>query len=128
MTEPHVVKPPLPEADGGCRCVWLSWPDYLDGAPQLQAGSFVYCPVHFTPEGLEEFLGKSQEPPQPTDNWADLSTLACSTCRFFVVKEPLMRVGRCRRHSPSMEGYPVVYERDWCGDHKLGTNPSRRAP
>jgi hypothetical protein len=24
-----------------------------------------------------------------------------------------------------MDGYPVVYADDWCGDHKLGTNPSR---
>lgn len=28
-------------------------------------------------------------------------------------------VGRCRRHAPTMNGYPVVYETDWCGDHKL---------
>ena len=28
-------------------------------------------------------------------------------------------VGRCRRHAPTMTGYPVVYETDWCGDHKL---------
>jgi len=25
-----------------------------------------------------------------------------------------------------MNGYPVVYaEHDWCGDHKLDTNPSK---
>jgi len=28
-------------------------------------------------------------------------------------------VGRCRRHAPSMNGYPVVFPDDWCGDHKL---------
>jgi hypothetical protein len=28
-------------------------------------------------------------------------------------------VGRCRRHAPTMNGYPVVFEDDWCGDHKL---------
>lgn len=61
------------------------------------------------------------------DQWADLGTYCCETCRFFVPKtgdsgKPL---GRCRRHAPTMDGYPVVYMDDWCGDHKLGTNPSR---
>lgn len=28
-------------------------------------------------------------------------------------------LGRCRRHAPTMNGYPVVFESDWCGDHKL---------
>lgn len=57
------------------------------------------------------------------DNWADLSTYCCNTCRFFVPKSE--KNGRCRRHAPTMDGYPVVYPLDWCGDHKLGTNPSR---
>lgn len=58
------------------------------------------------------------------DAWADLSTYVCATCRFYVPKED--DKGRCRRHAPTMDGYPVVYEHDWCGDHKLGTNPSRQ--
>jgi len=28
-------------------------------------------------------------------------------------------IGRCRRHAPTMNGYPVVFGTDWCGDHKL---------
>lgn len=28
-------------------------------------------------------------------------------------------VGRCRRHAPTLNGYPVVLPKDWCGDHKL---------
>jgi len=28
-------------------------------------------------------------------------------------------IGRCRRHAPTMNGYPVVFSGDWCGDHKL---------
>jgi hypothetical protein len=28
-------------------------------------------------------------------------------------------IGRCRRHSPTMGGYPVVFVNDWCGDHRL---------
>lgn len=31
-------------------------------------------------------------------------------------------IGRCRRHAPSMNGYPVVWVSDWCGDHKLDEN------
>jgi hypothetical protein len=36
---------------------------------------------------------------------------------WFVKKKG--SVGRCRRHAPTMNGYPVVYKYDWCGDHKL---------
>jgi len=32
---------------------------------------------------------------------------------------PVERVGRCRRRAPTMDGYPVVFTNDWCGDHKL---------
>jgi hypothetical protein len=35
---------------------------------------------------------------------------------YFVEKGSL---GRCRRHAPTMSGYPVVFKNDWCGDHKL---------
>jgi hypothetical protein len=31
-------------------------------------------------------------------------------------------IGRCRKHSPSMSGYPVVFMTDWCGDHKVDEN------
>ncbi len=31
-------------------------------------------------------------------------------------------LGRCRRHSPTMNGYPAVFVNDWCGDHKLDEN------
>jgi hypothetical protein len=33
-----------------------------------------------------------------------------------------LEIGRCRRHAPSMNGYPVVFVTDWCGDHKLDEN------
>jgi hypothetical protein len=32
---------------------------------------------------------------------------------------PYPSLGRCRRRAPTMNGYPVVFEADWCGDHKL---------
>jgi hypothetical protein len=55
--------------------------------------------------------------------------MRCRTCIWFVEKvragiptEPVERVGRCRRHAPTMGGYPVVYISDWCGDHRLDEN------
>lgn len=72
------------------------------------------------------------------DPWKHRSSgMRCSTCMWFVAKEaapiaptaedPLGQrpptgrsdVGRCRRHAPTMSGYPVVFVADWCGDHRL---------
>ena len=57
------------------------------------------------------------KPPQGgsalADPWEHRSEgMKCKTCMWFVNF-------RCRRHAPSMNGYPAVYETDWCGDHKL---------
>lgn len=38
--------------------------------------------------------------------------MICSRCMYFCNM-------RCRRHAPTMSGYPAVFESDWCGDHKL---------
>lgn len=52
------------------------------------------------------------------DPWAHRSAgMRCHTCMWFVLKNA--DVGRCRRHAPTMNGYPVVYRTDWCGDHKV---------
>lgn len=61
------------------------------------------------------------------DPWIHRSTrMTCFTCMWFVEKaalnEPASPIGRCRRHAPTMSGYPVVYNTDWCGDHKLNEN------
>jgi len=65
------------------------------------------------------------------DPWIHRSSgMRCKTCIWFVSKEPQAltvtvkshEVGRCRRHAPSMGGYPVVYMTDWCGDHRLDEN------
>lgn len=54
----------------------------------------------------------------PADNWANRNaTMICSTCMYYKRKRGI--VGRCRRHAPTMQGFPVVYETDYCGDHKL---------
>ena len=63
--------------------------------------------------------------------------MRCATCMWFAAKVPLFdpinplppppttRIGRCRRHAPTMGGYPVVFQADWCGDHKLDENKQR---
>lgn len=61
------------------------------------------------------------------DPWIHRSKgMSCQTCMWFVEKKgvdnPAVKLGRCRRHSPSMNGYPVVFPNDWCGDHKLDEN------
>lgn len=66
-----------------------------------------------------------------TDNWQHRgSNMRCATCMWFVEKggrqvtpdDPLAQhphFGRCRRHAPTMDGFPAVYAGDFCGDHKL---------
>jgi hypothetical protein len=65
----------------------------------------------------------------PDDPWAHRAAgMRCSTCVSYVEKlnhsgaasltiYPV--IGRCRKHAPTLNGYPVVYPTDWCGDHKL---------
>jgi len=55
------------------------------------------------------------------DPWVHRSDgMRCKTCMWFVAKTK--NIGRCRRHAPTMSGYPVVFTQDWCGDHKLDEN------
>jgi len=63
------------------------------------------------------------------DPWKHRSrSVRCATCLWYVQKAKLegskniAPIGRCRRHAPTMNGYPVVFETDWCGDHKLDEN------
>ena len=57
------------------------------------------------------------------DPWKHRSlNMQCSTCMWYVAKHgPAngQEVGRCRRRSPTMNGYLVTLPIDWCGDHKL---------
>ncbi len=55
------------------------------------------------------------------DNWGNRSeNMKCNTCMWYAPKQGN---GRCRRHAPTMSGYPVVFSDDWCGDHKLNEVP-----
>lgn len=60
------------------------------------------------------------------DNWSDKASFACVTCQWWVRKEG--RIGRCRHRSPTLGGWPVTYDTDWCGSHKLGTPPKPQTP
>lgn len=65
-------------------------------------------------------------PPSGIDLWSHRAeSMRCKSCMWFAPKgEPgqAVSLGRCRRHAPTMSGYPVVYVNDWCGDHKLNEN------
>jgi len=62
------------------------------------------------------------------DNWKHRSKgMKCETCMWFVEKVSKFEAtnpifGRCRRHAPTMNGYPATFGTDWCGDHKLDEN------
>ena len=80
------------------------------------------------------------------DCWAGRSTgMKCRTCVFFVDKkkaselhvkdykedkevcevqayDPRGSIGRCRRNAPTMKGFPIVFEQDWCGEHRIDEN------
>ena len=59
-------------------------------------------------------------------NWDGVTGYCCATCRFFAPGAQDKMMGRCRRRAPTMGGYPVVFgDVDWCGEHKIGTNPSK---
>ena len=58
------------------------------------------------------------------DPWVHrASRMRCNTCMYYAIKQnegpPRPEIGRCRRRAPTMNGYPVVFPYDWCGDHKL---------
>ena len=53
------------------------------------------------------------------DPWAHRSEgMRCRSCMWFAQKGD-GALGRCRRHAPTMSGFPAVFMDDWCGDHKL---------
>jgi len=65
-----------------------------------------------------------------TDLWEHRSSkIRCTTCIWYAIKRAddpnnagSFEIGGCRRRAPTMNGYPVVFDNDWCGDHKLDEN------
>ena len=73
------------------------------------------------------------------DPWKHRSEgMKCKSCMWFEEKSvrprvpkasdpawvtvedsPTYHLGRCRRHAPTMSGFPAVFVNDWCGDHKI---------
>lgn len=57
------------------------------------------------------------------DPWVNRGQgMRCKTCLSFcpkVNKSGITDIGRCRKHAPTMGGFPVVFVNDWCGDHRL---------
>jgi len=61
------------------------------------------------------------------DPWKHRSKgMCCGTCMWYSPKVTTLGIdigfGRCRRHAPTMSGYPAVFATDWCGDHKMDEN------
>jgi hypothetical protein len=71
-----------------------------------------------------------------SDPWKHRSAvMKCQSCMWYMPKEStipgLPEIGRCRKHAPTMGGFPVVYPTDWCGDHRLDETrltPTSKAP
>lgn len=61
------------------------------------------------------------------DKWDRKTNFNCESCRYYVPKKAYGdNQGACRRNAPTLKGYPVVYgNADWCGEHKIGSNPVR---
>ena len=94
---------------------------FIDGKPHAKLSPEAYV-------GLDATAKASPQPAE--DPWVHRSAgMRCRTCMFYVKKETTSSpdpekgpIGRCRRHAPTMNGYPVVFVTDWCGDHKLDEN------
>ena len=64
-----------------------------------------------------------------SDPWVHRTNMMnCRTCMWYVTKQKtggeISMIGRCRKNAPTMDGYPVVFITDWCGQHKLDENYS----
>ena len=78
---------------------------------------------------VESIKGTGINPEPDKDPWKHRSKdMLCVTCMYAVEKVKSNKsdlskpIGRCRKHAPTMNGYPVIFMTDWCGDHKLDEN------
>jgi hypothetical protein len=106
--------------------------DRLAGMPKPGALIHILSTPRHDYDLFRIYLKKGERMP---DNWKHRSEgMRCKTCMFFVPKPVMPRpqppnammmegesyeLGRCRRHAPTMGGWPVLFVNDWCGDHKL---------
>jgi len=77
-------------------------------------------------KGQDEKERRREDMRASPDPWKHRGAhMKCNTCMWYAPKitdEGSPPIGRCRRHAPTMSGYPVVFIHDWCGDHKLNEN------
>lgn len=114
-------------------------PGYVKGAVEALKAEVDFITEHLG--GVTDVLRGSikAEPPGSgqleADNWKHRSqAMRCKTCMFYVPKVrppraaiegcalsglPQPVLGRCRRRSPTLNGWPAMFESDYCGDHKL---------
>lgn len=85
--------------------------------------------IRSTPMQYDSLKPENRANQYHSDNWVHRHAgLRCKTCLWFAPKasdnlnEEMSPIGRCRRHAPTLGGYPVVYKSDWCGDHKVDEN------
>lgn len=81
----------------------------------------------FNKEKQMENVKNAVQAVEERDPWKHRTEgMKCRTCMWFAhkvsVEQDRKPIGRCRRHAPMMNGYPVVFATDWCGDHKLNEN------
>lgn len=101
--------------------------DYRDSADRPGGPQEDSVGRHMPETGYPEQQAEKTAPdPYPRDPWAHRDVgMRCHSCMWYSRKDPpagMIEVdpkGRCRRHAPTMGGYPVVFPSDWCGDHKL---------
>lgn len=92
--------------------------------PQTQTMEEKACMPNSEEKKADKICGTFGMPKISNDPWAHRSArMKCTTCMWFVEKVGRqIGLGRCRRHCPTMNGYPVVFTTDWCGDHKIDKN------
>jgi len=78
---------------------------------------------------VKTVYGNFKEEAMSKDPWMHRSSLMCCfSCMWYLEKQKdetlksKATVGRCRRRAPTVNGYPVVFGSDWCGDHRLNEN------
>jgi len=112
--------------------------DYLGKPNKKEDNTIQYKGDGPAIQTAQRFEKSMKTVPARDDPWKHRSSgMKCRTCIWHVRKilindgnklidmdgnSQKPGVGRCRRHAPTMNGYPVCYEDDWCGDHKVDEN------
>lgn len=107
----------VPAASGipiaGCTTALWAWEEAAIAVASLRD-----CETQVTKDVFWIKADEKMQGIETKDPWQHRAeNMRCKTCMWFAPKKD--DIGRCRRHAPTMNGYPVVMVTDWCGDHKL---------